>query len=79
MINELYSNAVALLQQLIAIPSFSKEEDKTADTIEKFLQSKNVSTHRYLNNVWAVNTYFDAAKPSILLNSHHDTVKPNAK
>ncbi len=77
-ITSLFQQAVELLQQLIAIPSFSKEEDKTADLIEKFLQERNVVTHRKLNNIWAWNKYFDAAKPTILLNSHHDTVKPNS-
>lgn len=73
----LQASATDLLKKLIAIPSFSKEEDKTADLIEQFLQSKNVSTERFLNNVWARNKYFDEAKPTILLNSHHDTVRPN--
>jgi len=73
-----YSNeAVDLLKQLIATPSFSKEEDKTADIIEDFLKSKGVLTNRYLNNVWATNQHFNESKPTILLNSHHDTVKPN--
>lgn len=76
-IDELYKNSVELLKQLIATPSFSKEEDKTADIIEAFLQSKNVDACRFLNNVWAKNKYFDETKPTILLNSHHDTVKPN--
>jgi acetylornithine deacetylase len=67
-----------LLKELIAIPSYSKEEDKTADAIERFLSSKGIASDRKLNNVWAFNKYFDAAKPTILLNSHHDTVKPNA-
>ena len=79
MIEELFTDAVTLLKQLIATPSFSKEEDKTADLIEQFLQQKNIPTHRYLNNVWAVNKYFDINKPSVILNSHHDTVKPNAQ
>ena len=74
---QLYIDAVELLKQLIATPSFSKEEDKTADIIEAFLQDRHIITNRVLNNVWAVNTYFDPAKPTILLNSHHDTVKPN--
>lgn len=75
---KLYTDAVELLKQLIAIPSFSKEEDKTATVIENFFRERNIPTNRQLNNVWAVNKYFDAAKPTILLNSHHDTVKPNA-
>ena len=76
-IEELYNDALQLLQQLISIPSFSKEENKTADAIELFLQLKNIETNRLLNNVWATNKYFNAGKPTILLNSHHDTVKPN--
>ncbi len=76
-IEKLYIDALNLLQQLISIPAFSNEENKTADAIEKFLQSKNITTNRLLNNVWCVNKYFDSLKPTILLNSHHDTVKPN--
>ncbi|MFZ1784382.1 MAG: M20 family metallo-hydrolase [Ferruginibacter sp.] len=73
----LYRDAVALLKSLIATPSFSKEEDKAADLIEQFFVSKNIQPNRLLNNVWCVNKYFDKTKPGILLNSHHDTVKPN--
>jgi acetylornithine deacetylase len=72
-----HMEAVGLLTQLIAIPSFSKEEDKTADAIERYLQSKGVAARRLQNNIWAVNRHFDAGKPTILLNSHHDTVRPN--
>ena len=74
----LFRQAVELLQHLISIPSFSKEENLTADVIELFLQKNGVETHRKLNNIWAWNKYFDPAKPTILLNSHHDTVKPNS-
>lgn len=76
-IDQLYNEAVGLLKQLISTPSFSKEEDKTATLIEQFFAAKNIPSNRLLNNVWAVNKYFDEAKPTILLNSHHDTVKPN--
>ncbi|MGN6540583.1 MAG: M20 family metallo-hydrolase [Ginsengibacter sp.] len=76
-IDDLYFDSIDLLKQLIAIPSFSKEEDKTADCLEAFLQQKNIPSHRFLNNVWATNKYFDESKPTLLLNSHHDTVKPN--
>lgn len=78
-ISILQKNAIELLQQLIVIPSFSKEEDKTAALIENFLLNKNIPAKKYLNNVWAVNQYFDESKPTILLNSHHDTVKPNSQ
>jgi acetylornithine deacetylase/succinyl-diaminopimelate desuccinylase-like protein len=70
--------AIALLQKLIATPSFSKEEDATAFILFDYLGQNGVTPHRHLNNVWATNKNFDPAKPTILLNSHHDTVKPNA-
>jgi len=74
----LFQQAVELLQQLISIPSFSREEDKTADAIEQFMQQQGITMYRKLNNLWAWNKHFDASKPTILLNSHHDTVKPNS-
>lgn len=74
---ELFAEAILLLQQLISIESFSKSEDKTADCIKIFLKSKNIKTQRLQNNIWAINKYFDKSKPTILLNSHHDTVRPN--
>jgi acetylornithine deacetylase len=77
MIAQLQEDSIALLKQLISLPSFSKEENKTADAIERFLQARAVKTHRKKNNVWAYNLHFDATKPTLLLNSHHDTVKPN--
>jgi len=77
-IEKLFDQAVALLQKLISIPSFSKEEDKTADTIQEFMKGHGITMHRKLNNLWAWNKHFDPAKPTILLNSHHDTVKPNS-
>ena len=72
------SAAIALLEKLIATPSFSKEEDATASILFDTLQQNGVTPYRHLNNVWAANKNFDPAKPTILLNSHHDTVKPNA-
>jgi acetylornithine deacetylase len=74
---DLTSKSIELLKQMIAIPSFSKEENNTADLIQAFIESNGIITHRKLNNVWCFNKYFDESKPSILLNSHHDTVKPN--
>ena len=64
----LQNDAIDLLKNLIAIPSFSKEEDKTASLIEQFLQSKNVTTQRFLNNTWAKNKYFDDVKAKEALN-----------
>jgi len=74
---ELKAEAIALLKQLISIPSFSKEEGGTADVIANFLTKKGIVPQRQGNNVWAFLTPFDADRPTIWLNSHHDTVKPN--
>jgi acetylornithine deacetylase len=68
--------AIKLLQSLISTPSFSREEDKTAAIIETFLQKRGITTHRQGNNIWAKNAHFTEGVPTILLNSHHDTVKP---
>ena len=76
-LNILQNEAIDLLKQLITIPSFSKEEDNSSALIKKFLENHSVKTEQYLYNVWARNKYFNATKPTILLNSHHDTVKPN--
>lgn len=77
-IKELQQQALAFLQSLIKTPSFSKEEDQTAALLEEWFRSRNIPFQRYLNNVWAVNKYFNSAKPCLLLNSHHDTVTPNS-
>lgn len=75
--NALAQEAIALLKQLISTQSFSREEEGTAALIEAFFQRKGIPFHRKKNNIWAYNRYFDASKPTVLLNSHHDTVKPN--
>lgn len=73
----LQSEALQLLKQLIATPSFSKEEEETANYIQQFFTKHHVETNRIQNNIWVTNLHFDQNKPTILLNSHHDTVKPN--
>ena len=72
------NNSIELLKELISLPSFSKEEGQTAGLIEMYLQSQGVKTNRIKNNIWAFNKHFDTNKPTVLLNSHHDTVKPNS-
>jgi acetylornithine deacetylase/succinyl-diaminopimelate desuccinylase-like protein len=74
---ELHEKATQLLTKLIAIPSFSKEEDEVASVLEEFFERQQVHSYRKGNNVWVKNQHFDPAKPTVLLNSHHDTVKPN--
>ena len=74
----LKEKALDLLKQLIATPSFSQEEEATAAVIEGWFNAFDIPFKRENNNVYAFNKYFDAAKPTLLLNSHHDTVKPNS-
>ena len=69
--------AIALLKRLIESPSFSREETQTAAWIAEFFTDKNIPFQIKKNNLWAYNLHFDESKPTILLNSHHDTVKPN--
>ena len=73
----LYPDAVLLLKQLIAIPSFSKEENNTAAILCSFFDGHGVAYKRIVNNIFAFNKFYDSSKPSLLLNSHHDTVLPN--
>jgi len=73
----LQTEALGLLKQLIATPSFSREEDKTATLIEEYLRSKGIGAERAMNNIWAKNKHYVTGRPTVLLNSHHDTVKHN--
>ena len=73
----LTDEGIELLKNLIRTPSVSRNEDKTAELIFNYLKDHGVEdVHRHLNNVWALSKNFDANKPTILLNSHHDTVLP---
>ena len=76
--DKLTYEATELLKELISLESLSGQENKTADAIEKFFAKHGVKTSRNGNNVLARNSQYDPKKPIILLNSHHDTVKPNA-
>ena len=77
MIERLTIQAIQLLKQLIETPSFSSEEEQTAQHIESWFKQQGIPFTRTHHNVWATNKYFDESKPTLLLNSHHDTVKPN--
>lgn len=69
--------AIALLEKLIATPSFSKQEAGSAAVLEDYLNQNDIAYKRIKNNIIAKNKKFDSSKPTLLLNSHHDTVKPN--
>lgn len=76
--SSLQSDAILLLRQLIRTPSFSKEEAGTAALIAGFLQERDIPCIRIGHNIIAKNKHYDAGKPVIVLNSHHDTVKPDS-
>lgn len=71
-------DAIDLLEALIATPSLSREEGPTAELIAAYLTRQGIVSERVGHNVWTKNRHFDTRKPTLLLNSHHDTVKPNA-
>ena len=73
----LTQNAILLLKDLIQIESFSKNEALTAKRLEKWFQNYNIPYNKRDNNLWAVNKTYNPSKPTLLLNSHHDTVIPN--
>lgn len=74
----LQADALALLERLVATPSVSRDEAGTADLLFETLASQGIAAERLHNNIYARNARFDAAKPTLLLNSHHDTVRPTA-
>jgi acetylornithine deacetylase len=76
-IEKITIEAIELLKKLIETPSFSSEEDKTALLIEAWFIENEIPFERNNNNIWAYNLHFDKSKPTLLLNSHHDTVNPN--
>ncbi|GAB5553385.1 MAG: M20 family metallo-hydrolase [Saprospiraceae bacterium] len=75
-ITSLQTDAIELLQQLIETPSLSRQESATADLIQQFLEQKGIPHQRFQNNIVAKTTNWSDQKPVLLLNSHHDTVKP---
>lgn len=70
------SEAITLLNSLIGIPSISRDEQKLADFLQNYIEESGIMTGRLGNNVWCISPMFDLNKPTILLNSHIDTVKP---
>ncbi len=67
---------IELLKTLISTPSFSREEENAAEIMRSFLSRENIQFEIKKNNTWAFCKYFSKDKPTILLNSHIDTVRP---
>lgn len=70
-------DAVKHLQHLISTPSTSGSEDATADIWQKWFGDHGFTAERIHNNVLVVAPGFAPARPTLMLNSHHDTVKPS--
>lgn len=66
----------SLLKKMISIPSISMDEAKVADLIFSTMQENDMHPNRFINNVWALHPYFEKNRPTLLLNSHLDTVRP---
>lgn len=74
--NDITQLITALLKQLIAVESFSREEDKAAEVLRKFLKSHKITFETRQHNTWIKNKHYNFLKPTLLLCSHIDTVKP---
>ena len=78
-IENLSEQALELLKKLISIQSYSSEEDKTGDLISGVLVEFGFKPERKGNNIWSWSGEIDSNKPTVMLNSHHDTVKASSK
>lgn len=72
----LKQEAYDLLRDMVAIPSFSREEDVVADMLCRWLEARGLNTKRFGNNILVVPAGYSESRPTLLLNSHLDTVKP---
>jgi acetylornithine deacetylase len=77
-LNNSYAETLNRLLQLVAVPSFSKEEQNVVALFESWMLEDGISFHREGNNIWTRQTVDETIKPTVLLNSHTDTVKPNS-
>lgn len=75
-IQQAQESAISLLQEMIAIPSYSQDEKSVANFLQTYIESLGYETNRLENNIWIVAKGFDKDKPTVLLNSHIDTVRP---
>lgn len=67
-----------LLRNLVSVPSFSGEEKERSDFLCRYLSAKGIKTERIVNNIIVRQLHHNAAKQTLMLNSHIDTVKPAA-
>ena len=74
-INILILESVALLKEMIAIPSPSFHEDEVCNHISEWLTSKGIEHERVGNNIIAEHIT-DPSKTTLMLCAHIDTVEP---
>ncbi|MDR3267080.1 MAG: M20 family metallo-hydrolase [Tannerella sp.] len=72
---EYYYEAIDILKGMISIPSFSREEKEVSDFLQNIWNKEGLVVNRHENNLW-LSTGIDSSKPTLLLNSHIDTVRP---
>ena len=75
LINTLTSESIALLKEMIAIPSPSFNEDEVCSHICQWLSSKGIEHERVDNNIIAEHVS-DPSYPTLMLCAHIDTVSP---
>ena len=72
----MYYDAIDILKGMISRPSFSRNEGLVADFLQQTWEKAGYKVNRSGNNLWLIAPGFDIEKPTLLLNSHVDTVKP---
>ena len=73
-----FYDAIDTLKGMISRPAFSGEEAEAAGYLQSVWQADGQAVQRKGNNLWIFAPGFRPDKPSLLLNSHIDTVKPAA-
>ncbi|MFR9504146.1 MAG: M20/M25/M40 family metallo-hydrolase [Rikenellaceae bacterium] len=71
------AEAINLLSRLIATPSLTRSEHDSADLLYAEMVKLGFEPQRIENNLIVYNRHFSAELPTVVLCSHHDTVRPN--
>jgi acetylornithine deacetylase len=74
--NKLVRDSIDILKELISVSSLSGQEADTANVIQKSLEDNEIPFKRKHHNIYALSSRIDPENPTLLLNSHHDTVSP---
>jgi len=75
--SEIVIQATRLLKQILSIPSLSREETQVCSFLQEWFREKGFQVFRKHNNIW-VKSFREENLPTILMNSHMDTVKPSS-